>query len=198
MEAIESVDVRVRALERRQRQLAWCCGALALALAGAVTWQTIRVPSELAARRFVLRDAGGGKRGEWGPVDAAVAETDGKTEYASRSCLVMSAAAPADGTLHLCAPWERYGGPNISMRERTGAYLNLGLDAYTVFIMGKTSATPPGKASRLSLGVWQDGASALVSDKTGRRTLMQSDGVVVRDPSGEVAFQTPGADPSRR
>ena len=158
----------------------------------------MRVPREIAARRFVLRDAGGGKRGEWGPVNVTAGEIDGETQHASRSCLVMSAAATTDGALHLCAPWEHYGGPSISMRERTGASLNLGLDAYTVSILGKTSATPPGNAGKLVLGIWQDSASVLVRDKTGRDTQMRPDGVLVRDPSREVAFHTPGADPSQR
>src|SRR5262245_38524390 len=170
MESIESVEVRVRALERRQGHLQWSCAVLAIALALSVAWPALRVPREVYARRFVLKDASGGTRGTWGPVDVLAAEIDGEQQHASASCLVMNAATPTDGTLRLCAPWERYGGPSISMRERTGASLHIVLDAYTLSILGKTSPTAKGNRGALVLGVWQDSASIQTSDKTGRRT----------------------------
>lgn len=197
MEAIEALERRVRVLELRQRQFTLCCVTLAIGLAVSIFWRVTWVPREISARRFVLKDSGGGTRGQWGPTDVSAGEINGETQHASKTCLVMGAATKTNGTLRLCAPWDGYGGPSLVMSEKTGASLHVVLDAYTVSVLGRTS---PGRGDRgaLVLGVWQDKASIQVSDKEGHRAQLRSDGMLAYDPAGAIAYQTPGTSHSIR
>src|SRR5262245_9385491 len=136
---MEGLEDRVRLLERRLRRMGVCTGALALAVLSLEAWRLLHVPGEVAARRFVLQDAQGGRRGTWEPTTATAGETDGETQYAAITCLVMNSQKQAEATLRLCSPWESHGGPTLSMRERTGSSVQVSAGAYSAQIVGRTS-----------------------------------------------------------
>jgi hypothetical protein len=192
MDDASVLEARIRKLERRQRGLILLSIGLAGCLVAAIVMHAVWVPREVSATRFLLKDATGRIRGEWGPTDVLAGEIDGVTQHASATCLrlVGQKAVGAD----LCAPWDPYGGPSLVMVEETGASLHVALDAHTVSILGRaTRGKGGGNRGRLVLGAWSDGASVNVVDKDGRGTHLGGSGLTVYDAKRAVIYGTPGA-----
>jgi hypothetical protein len=196
MSGSSTLEARVLALERGQRWLISACVALAACLAVSVCLRMLWVPREVSARRFMLKDADGRVRGEWGPQEVTAGEIGGTPQHASRTCLQLVGQKAAD--IHLCAPWDPYGGPSLVMREETGASLHVVLDAYTVSILARATRDDKTNRGRLVLGAWRDGGSLNVTDKEGRRTLVRGEGLTVSDSSRAAVYNTPGAGTSDR
>ncbi len=190
--ADESVlEGRIRRLERCQRRLILATIGLAGCLAAALVIHALRVPREVSAARFVLKDATGRTRGEWGPTDVLAGEIDGITQHASATCLHLI-SRKGDG-IDLCAPWDPYGGPSLVMVEETGASLHVGLDARTVSILARaTRGKGEADRGRLVLGAWSDGGAVSLSDKEGRTTALGGKGLTVFDSKRTVVYGTPG------
>jgi hypothetical protein len=193
----ESVlEARIRLLERGQRRLLLVCILLAICLAASVSFRAFWLPREVSAQRFLLKDAGGRTRGEWGPMDVVAGEIDGETQHASATCFRL--VGQSADSAKLCAPWDPYGGPSLVMRQQTGASLDVVLDAYTVSILGRANRAAPTTRTRLVLGAWSDGASLSVSDEEGRGTHVRPDGLLIYDSTRAVVYKTPGTTPPGR
>jgi hypothetical protein len=123
-------------------------------------------------------------------------EIEGQIQHASATCLEL--VGQKKTLVHLCTPWDPYGGPSLTMAEETGAYIHIGLDAYTVTVLARTTPSKRGDRGTLLLGVSQDRASIQVSDKEGRRTQLRPDGMAAYDSQGAVRYQTPGSTPLGR
>jgi hypothetical protein len=190
------LEGRIRRLERRQRGLTLLSIGLAGCLAAAVVIHTVWVPREVAATRFLIKDAEGRTRGEWGPTDVLAGEIDGVTQHASATCLhlIGQKGAGAD----LCAPWDPYGGPSLVMAEEAGASLHVSVDANSVQILGRANRPKDGTRGRLALGAWSDGGSVNVVDKDGREAHLEGSGLTVFDSKRAVIYGTPGAAPPGR
>lgn len=196
---MEALERRVAALERRQGRLAIGCATLAVALAASVLRPLLWLPREVSARRFVVKDADGGTRGRWGPRDATAGEIDGVAQYASATCLEINAARKTNGVMRVCVPWDGEGGPHLTMVEKTGASLDIGVAPYTVSVLGRTSRARADRGA-LVLGVWQETASIQVSDRDGRRTQVRSDGLRSYEVEGTVTepSRSPPSEPEGR
>jgi hypothetical protein len=192
----QTIAARVRSLEREARRLRWACLTLAVGLGATVLTQLPWPRREVSAQRFVLKDGSGSVRAEWGPSEISAGTIDGERQKASSTCLRFRGQGPS--ALMLCAPWERYGGPSLSMREEKGAKLDIAVDAYTVSILARSADDGASGRSTLALGAWMDGAAVNVTDKAGRRTHVGGDGLTAYGEEGTATFQTPGANASRR
>ncbi len=191
MDDASVLEKRIQLLERGHRRLVFVCIALAVGLVASVWLGVLWLPREVSAERFVLKDASGRTRGEWGPTDVLAGEIDGQTQHTSATCLHLI-GRNADG-VDLCAPWDPKGGPMLAMRQESGASLDVAVDAYTVSILGRASRAKGSGLGRLVLGAWREGASVSVSDKQGRGTHVRPDGLLVFDSSHAVSYKTPGA-----
>jgi hypothetical protein len=190
MDDTAALETRVRLLERAQRRLVIACLGLATGLGASVLSPVFWAPREVSAQRFLLKDAGGETRGQWGPTDVLAGEIDGETQHASATCLHLMGHKSAG--VDLCVPWDPYGGPSLVMSEESGASLHVALDAYTVSILGRATRGKGAKAAALVLGAWSDGASVSVSDKEGRGTHLGPDGLLIYDSTRAVVYKTPG------
>jgi hypothetical protein len=191
-----TLEHRVRSLERAARRLRLTCVALAIGIVVSVAARGRLFDREVSAQRFILKDPSGRTRAEWGPTDFIAGTIDGETQHASGTCLRFWGQKPS--ALTLCAPWEPYGGPSLSMREEHGAKLDISLDAYTISILARATDDRTSDRGKLALGAWMDGAALNVTDKAGRRAQLRGDGLFAFDAGRAVVYQAPGTSAARR
>jgi hypothetical protein len=197
MDEASALEARILRLERGHHRLSLVSIVLAVCLAAAIVTRTVWVPREVSATRFLLKDAGGRTRGEWGPTDVLAGEIDGVTQHASATCLRL--VGPKAAGVDLCAPWDPYGGPALVMVEESGASLHLTLDANTVSILGRaTRGRGDANRGRLVIGAWSDGAALTVTDKDGGAAHISGHGLTVYDSQKAVVYSTPGATAPQR
>ena len=168
MDDTAALETRIRLLERAQRRLVLVSFGLAMGLGASILSPAFWAPREVSAQRFLLKDASGETRGEWGPTDVLAGEIDGETQHASATCLHLMGQKSAG--VDLCAPWDSHGGPMLAMSEESGASLHVALDAYTVSILGSRYSCQGCQGSSACSRRIVERHQCSVSDKKGRGT----------------------------